>query len=666
MPDPSSGIISKQEKNILNEIEESKSNPSHDFIAATRNRSQLYELGLEIIHNAGYKLQLSEKGTFCYHDIYKATSLGEDTVKGINYPNSFQPYIRVTDINDVFELFDYFCEEANDDQLIEFWTPLWIKPPNTTPFELFSQSKLSLDKQAFISNIKKENVLELYHSFYYNVNTNEDDFFKHPLVWVPARAWFNDKVKQLRFEDIFTIFPSAELELFKLILGRVGVGINGHQPPGTNIVVNHTFRMAGILIGREAGLGKSTMMEAFISALSHCGFTTATFRDITTQFGLKEGALSHVLYKDDTTIKTLSKILTSEETKILVSNGLMQSEEKFQSKEEVKSRCVLIASSNDWDPNLVYNLDSGIISRIKLLSTYYYNEMQRKDHYIPTIGKSTADLRPHYHLKWLANELNVDKEAIMLWGLRLATDRFYEVITKDVKPGINALEVEVRKWTSRCRIRFKADSTQALINAIVISLIIKNTNKQWELPELSAETLAEGLSSFYYIISDLAGTKLISMMKQDWLDNDRIPTHYYEGFREVLPESLKIAGDTYNRYMQEPPSNKTAINDMVKNIMGKITLRDGFKISPGMSYLIEFWKRSQFNLEDLKESASEVLMSFEEHCPKEFACLMDHFADGPCDSWMSDLNYSPKNAERLKTDYLKHDQRYLKRLKKYD
>ncbi|MDX1371480.1 MAG: hypothetical protein R3321_03380, partial [Nitrososphaeraceae archaeon] len=238
------------------------------------------------------------------------------------------------------------------------------------------------------------------------------------------------------------------------------------------------------------------------------------------------------------------------------------------------------------------------------------------------------------------------------------------VITKEVKPGVNALEVEVRKWTSRCRIRFKADSTQALINAIVISLIIKNTGEMWELPELSADVLADGLSAFYYIMADLSSTKLLSIMKEDWLDNDRQPTHYYEGFREVLPESLKIAKDTYNKFMQEPPSNKTAINEMVKNIMGKITLRDGFKISPGMSYLIEFWKRAIFNLADLKDSASEILMEFEMNHPDEFACLMDNFDQGPCDTWMSDSGYSPKTAERLKNEYATKDARYLKRLKK--
>ncbi|MDX1373501.1 MAG: hypothetical protein R3321_13590, partial [Nitrososphaeraceae archaeon] len=72
MPDPQSGMISKQEKNIHKEMDEGSNNNNHDFIEATRNRSQLYDTGLNIIESLGYRLQLDERGSFCLHDIYKA------------------------------------------------------------------------------------------------------------------------------------------------------------------------------------------------------------------------------------------------------------------------------------------------------------------------------------------------------------------------------------------------------------------------------------------------------------------------------------------------------------------------------------------------------------------------------------------------------------------
>ncbi|MDX1370993.1 MAG: hypothetical protein R3321_00895 [Nitrososphaeraceae archaeon] len=359
-------------------------------------------------------------------------------------------------------------------------------------------------------------------------------------------------------------------------------------------------------------------------------------------------------------------MLVSEEMKILVSNGLLENEEKFQAKDEIKARCVIIANTNSWDANLVYNLDPGIISRVKLLSTYYNSELQRVDPYVEAVGCASEDLRPHHHINWLAEKLDVDKEAIMLWALRLATDRFYEVITREVKPGTNPLEIEVRKWTSRCRIRFKADSTQALINAMVVSMIMRNADQPgWDLPELTPEVLADGLYTLYYLITDLSTTKLITSMKGDWEETDRPPTHFYEGFREIVPKSLKDASDTYKKYMEEPPSQRTAMTDMVKHMMGKVVLRDGFKISPGMSYLVEFWKRSRFNLEDLKDKAGSLLMDFEMEYPNEFQCMMDNWANQPCDSWMDDPNYSPKDAEKLKREYTKKDSLFLKRMSAY-
>ncbi|MDX1370992.1 MAG: hypothetical protein R3321_00890 [Nitrososphaeraceae archaeon] len=251
MPDPQSGMLSKQEKNIHKEMDEASKN--HDFVEAARNRSQLYNTGLDIIESLGYKLQLDERGAFCLHDIYKAVCPSED-IKGINYPSDFTPYIKVTNISDVYELYDNFCEEADDDELIEFWLPLWMKPNTIPPLEVFASNKLNLEKQAFISSVKRDDILELYHSFYYDVNSVNDEYYKTPLTWVPARPWFDEKIQRLKFKDIITLFPEAELELLKLIFGRIGVGISGHQPPGTDIVINHTYRMAGIVVGREAGL----------------------------------------------------------------------------------------------------------------------------------------------------------------------------------------------------------------------------------------------------------------------------------------------------------------------------------------------------------------------------------------------------------------------------
>ena len=59
-------------------------------------------------------------------------------------------------------------------------------------------------------------------------------------------------------------------------------------------------------------------------------------------------------------MSSLKNFLASENTKILVTNGKLEAEEKFKNAKEIHPRCVLIVNSNDWDANLCYALDPGI------------------------------------------------------------------------------------------------------------------------------------------------------------------------------------------------------------------------------------------------------------------------------------------------------------------
>ena len=77
------------------------------------------------------------------------------------------------------------------------------------------------------------------------------------------------------------------------------------------------------------------------------------------RFGLKAAALADVAYKDDTAMKSLKAFLAAEETKILITNGLFQTEEKFQNAEQIWPKCVMLVNSNDWDAHFAYDLGPG-------------------------------------------------------------------------------------------------------------------------------------------------------------------------------------------------------------------------------------------------------------------------------------------------------------------
>ena len=141
----------------------------------------------------------------------------------------------------------------------------------------------------------------------------------------------------------------------------------------------------------------------------------------------------------------MKQFLAAEETKILITNGLFQTEEKFQNAEQIWPQCVLIVNSNDWDAHFAYDLDPGIIDRIKILSTYREYEVLKNRKFLRgTASDGTPDLRPRAHIPFLADKLGVSADALYLWCLRLATDRFWEVINDTADPTVNRLQVEVR------------------------------------------------------------------------------------------------------------------------------------------------------------------------------------------------------------------------------
>ena len=80
--------------------------------------------------------------------------------------------------------------------------------------------------------------------------------------------------------------------------------------------------------------------------------------------------------------------------------------------------------------------------------------------------------------------------------------------------------------------------------------------------------------------------------------------------------------------------------------MGKLVMRDGFKISTGISYVIEDWNHTRFALNDVRETADRLRST-----------LTDSQRDRLCDrsiqastDWINDPDYSPDRAEEFRPD----------------
>lgn len=641
MADPFSGTLgsTKQEVQILGEAKERRKarsfgskNEGEKEKKAPIKVSELYNAGIKLLESRGYTIELQEGGDHVNHRIMKPQP--PEMVVGIRYPHTFNPVQDISTEQDFADIEAAFLAGCQDDNVKEFWTPLFKPKAGDSDLLSFTQRLLKMKRVNQAKHIHQ--IINYGHTFD-PVGRWGGEVVHNPRIWVPDRSWFDPALHDVTFADVFTIFPEAEQEMLKLILGRVGVGRSNHLPPGRSEPVDHTARMAGVIVGKDAGLGKSTLFNGLTAALQRCGFVTHTFKSTEDRFGLKAAALSDVAYKDDTSLASLKKFLAAEETKILITNGLFQVEEKFQDAEQIWPKTVILVNSNDWNSKFAYDLDPGIIDRIKIISTYREYEVAKNRECLEgSVSEGSPDLRPRSHIPYLANKLGVSQEALYLWCLRLATDRFWEVITDTRDPSINRLQVEVRYWTTRQRIRFKADVTQALVNGMAFAWMLRTGDAN--IPELTPEILHECLDHFRFVGVDPSGLKLMDKMKKRWEEAGRPSTHYYQGYREIRWESVKKA---VSYYLQEGQNSRETASKVIKETMERLVMRDGFQIGGAANYVIENWENMRFACEELEAEGKELLLEVDDRDIKRLTN-----PDQACvDSWIENKHYSPDRAE---------------------
>jgi hypothetical protein len=652
MPDPYSGAKTNQEIRAEQEfVERARSNRIKILEEEEEKRKKAtkepkkkvkpvkigekYKKGVEALARRGYLVELPPGGgPHVGHKIYK--KMPPPSVKGISYPADFEPYQEICSPDDLDEIETTILNQEDD--VREFWEPLHHPTASENELKAFVGRQIGMLKIQQGKNLNR--ILNYEHTFDPAGGLGGEPV-RSPRIWVPDRSWFHPSLNSIQFSDIFTIFPPAEQEILKLLIGRIGVGRANHQPPGMKDPVDHTARMAAIVVGKDAGLGKSTLFNGFLNAIVNCGFTYSTFKATDDRFGLASPALADVAYKDDTALHSLKKLITSEETKIMITNGLLQAEEKFERAEQIWPKAVLLVNSNEWNSNFAYDIDPGIQDRIKLVSTLREAEVNKLREQIPPSSAShgSPDLRPKAHIPFLSNKFGVSEEAIYLWALRLATDRFWEVISDNADPSINRLQVEVRYWTSRLRIRFKSDVTQALINGMAFAWALRTGKKK--IPELTPEILLDALEHFYFVGVDPSCQRIHKDMKEQWEKVGRTSTHYYQGFREIRWESVKKSLEQQSNVGKFNSINST---DEIKKIVELLVMRDGFKVGGGAQYVIENWENMRYAYSDILQEASAMLS---EEDPTIVARISNVQAVAE-DSWMNTTDYSPDVAEEFR------------------
>lgn len=641
---------------------------------------KLYRDGYRHFHDNGFLLELG--GEYAGHTIYIKDKPAK--FKGITFPEWFRPYRKLrapspqalldsnSEKDDFTRLRDVY--NSASDGVREFWGPL-LNPSEhkDSPFSTYVKIlNMHLNENNYAENEDGDCDGEVIFMDRQTHDPSEYGVYgtraESPLTYVPAMEWFDERLRELTFDDIFILFPPAEREIFKLWLGRLGVGRKGNIPDNKgqeNNPIMHTARMAVIILSKEAGIGKSYMTEGnLFPALEKVGFMVGNFRSTGDRFGMRDIVKSHVVAKDDVSEETLQRFLKAEETKILITNGSLPVEEKFCPIETVNTRCSILLNSNSWSANYGYALDQGTQSRIKCITTYTLNELENNlNGDVPKVLKGLKNLKPMTTFAHLANQYNVSKQTLMLYAVRLASDHFYKVITD--KSTDEPLRNEVYLWTSRLRYRFKTDILNSFTKMLALSsAIIKViTGDRYAFPEFTFKNFYSQSKKLYFLAVDPSGLDFTTILKDEWRKSGSVTNHPYQSLRDIrfdtLSSAIEWADENYLDVITSGGKVRLTEQELVENYIKRIVMRDGFKLGPSLSALIEAVNSTKYQLEEIYSLAITIVDRLHEMESPQLERLTSFCQNSKkvkvIDDWMKfNENYDPTDAEEFRLEAWKN------------
>jgi hypothetical protein len=626
----------------------------NDYPNAT-DYARLYKDGLALFRDAGFYFVRSVSGTHCGHKVYRRCS--PKPVRGIEYPVWFKYLRLVESVEDETVMSNAMLKGTDASiELQQFWSPVTqpMSGVKASPLQGYVERLVMIDGSHRAQNESEPHKLGIqYDNFTQQVAKQYDS----PRAYVPPREWFDPKLHSISFRDVFTLWAEAELEMLMLVIGRAMAGRAGSAPIGTDKVLEHTYRSVAIIIGEDAGLGKSTIFEMLFKALNVVGYQRANFRDISERFGIGAVVEADIAYKDDVTGSTLKSLIKSENTKIIASGGMLNVEDKFAKSASVECRPVLMANTNVWDPRLCYDLDPGIVDRVKLIATYRRNELQSAGaaQCSPTANDS-PNFAPFVHIAWLADKLQVDREALLLWACRLAVDEFTKYTYWRGDVPTEALRYKVHDVSSRLTFSFNKDCTRAIASCMLFShvflshLSVKRTAKMpFEWRELNEKLLSESFHDYRALASDAGLYRVRCLLKMHWEQNGRPESHPWSGIRKLNVLSLRSA----QLGLDGAKAARKSFGDLVKDTFGELTLRDGFKGASDIVWVTSAWQACSGYMHEIEQLARliEQIVS-DNDGPSDQMCkanermgaLIKGLVD---DGWLDNPAYTPRNVEPL-------------------
>lgn len=548
------------------------------------NQAGVYADGVEYFRRNGYRIEPHVTGQIGGHKVFRLSSPRE--IDGVTFPKNFKVWSEVANTTEL-ELFRETVQSFinKDYDANKLWLPV-LEPDPSRRKPLYGHA-MSLINLASVEDQQRADLPVNYgvDPMPRVAQSGEKQGDVAPSSFVPLLDWFNPSLRELKVSDIVTLFPPAELEILSLIIGRGVVGMSGHVTPSGH-VIKHTSRMAGIIYGRDPGLGKSFFFNELFNALKTCGYGMETFNTMGSRFNMGPVATSHFTYKDDVTTKTLMSFMSSEQTKIIITGaGYLKVEDKGTNAVNVKPCTVILLCCNEFNPRIVYEIDPGTADRLHILSTLREPEIAEK---AGTIYGS-PNLIPEFHLKYLAEKFGVSVKALMLYLARLCADKFLSVI----EPGeVNLLKQEIHLNSHQLRKPlYKNTASQVFCYLIMVvygqiedgrkAMLIEKAKRHPDFPVSDID--------WKTVIRDAA--KVITLDDlQYW--HDYLKWHFetlqplnefhpYLGFKMISPSFLIKAYYEADSLEDSP--------DVISHLFAHMRLGDGMPMPKDFVWINESW-----------------------------------------------------------------------------
>ena len=546
--------------------------------------AESYRSGLDYFSLAGYRLTPDIAGQFCFHRVFKLSK--PLLLSGIHYPPEFKVWTQVASQTQIerFEkvVLEYIQQDPKANML---WLPM-VKPDGkkTASIYAYAQSLVSLksiqEKQTAEPDCYGVDV------FPRLCTSDESPAAVAPRAFVPLAEWFPADVRKLTLADLLTLFPEAERNLLALCIGRAVVGKSGAITP-SGVVIKHTSRMAAIILGKDPGLGKSTLFDMLWKALESTGYIVETFSKMGARFNLGNVATADIIYKDDITSSGLKSFVGSENTKIIITgNGLLRVEDKGVNAVNVRPCGAIFLNSNEFNPRNVYDIDPGTADRLKMISTLRKGEL---DDLEPESGAY-----PEIKLEHLAKSLDVHPYTIMLWLARLSADYFWKSIQPAPDSKENQLKREVHFWTHRLRVPLHKNATSQVLGLFLFTHLYEIYNGK-PLPKKRFLKMASSQSSpinavdwkpkigrFCAFVVNSSSLPFQAFLR--WHFETIDPTNEFHPYL-----GLRIISTHHVAHMETQMSQVAKHPEIISEIMDNLKLSQGLPLSKDYVWLNESW-----------------------------------------------------------------------------